>query len=391
MPRPNKGPYLSTGKAGRYDIAWTENGRSRRRSTGTSDFRKAQKILAQFILLEDRERRELIEVSDELLVSDILGDPDAPPRRAGEPRPQDYWHEHCLPNVNSLVTQGANVRRLLGYFGHMAVRSIKSSDVTNYIWAREEGEIGRPATNGGINRELSVLVAAINHAVREKRLKTDDAPKIKLLPPAAPKDRWLTRDEAARLLEAAKAARTPRVFKFVVLALGTASRKGAIQTLRPSQIDLENNIISLNPPGRRQTKKRRSEVPISSWLRPYIVDMLKDVRGDDYILGSSTDIWESFNRAVVRAGLSEDVTPHTLRHTWATWAAQAGMSMVDIAAILGDTIHTVMKNYLHHSPDHLKKAINGVAMPSFGETSALTQNSAYVLSANVGQHPEAAE
>jgi integrase len=52
------------------------------------------------------------------------------------------------------------------------------------------------------------------------------------------------------------------------------------------------------------------------------------------------------------------VTPHTLRHTWATLAARAGFSMYQIAGVLGDTVSTVERNYLKHSPDHLRDAVN---------------------------------
>ena len=52
------------------------------------------------------------------------------------------------------------------------------------------------------------------------------------------------------------------------------------------------------------------------------------------------------------------ITPHTLRHSWATQAARAGVSMWEIAGVLGDTIATVSRVYAHHSPDHLRSAVN---------------------------------
>jgi integrase len=58
------------------------------------------------------------------------------------------------------------------------------------------------------------------------------------------------------------------------------------------------------------------------------------------------------------------VTPHTFRHTWATWAAQRGVPLFEIAGMLGDTMKTVEKNYAHHHPDHLRGAVN--SMPKIG-------------------------
>jgi len=52
------------------------------------------------------------------------------------------------------------------------------------------------------------------------------------------------------------------------------------------------------------------------------------------------------------------VTPHTLRHTWATLAARAGVPLFQVAGVLGDTLPTVMRVYAHHCPDHLRGAVN---------------------------------
>jgi integrase len=59
-----------------------------------------------------------------------------------------------------------------------------------------------------------------------------------------------------------------------------------------------------------------------------------------------------------RAAVMRKATPHTLRHTWATLAAQAGVPLWEIAGVLGDTLATVMKTYAHHCPDHLRGAVN---------------------------------
>jgi len=358
MPRPNRGPYLAPNRHGTYDIAWTENGRSRRRSTGTPDFREAQKHLARFLMQHDREAyRELVKTRI-LLVRDILGDPAAPD---GE----DYWHEHVLEKVVGRDTQRYAIQKLVAHFGDMEVRQVDPADVAAYVRRRRAGDLGKPSKDGTIARELSVLVAAVRHAVRARRVKADDAPRVELPPPSPPKDRWLTKEEATRLLEAARQAkggdgRLPRVYRFIVLALMTASRRTAILELKKDQIDLENGLIRLNPAGRRQTKKRRPPVPISDELRPVLERMMSEA-SSAYLLDHPGSVRAAFDRAVARAGL-EDVTPHTLRHTWATWAAQAGVDMWKIAGVLGDTLATVERTYAHHHPNYLRGAVNAIGL-----------------------------
>jgi integrase len=140
-----------------------------------------------------------------------------------------------------------------------------------------------------------------------------------------------------------------------MIALHTGARKGAIEQLLWSQVDLDRGRIQFNPPGRVQTKKRRAVVPISDKL--FKILSMVDEREGYVIGGKGGTVRTAFETAVKRASLKE-VTPHTLRHTWATWAAQAGTSMWEIAGVLGDTIATVEKRYAHHHPDYLRAAVN---------------------------------
>ena len=217
----------------------------------------------------------------------------------------------------------------------------------------------RGVSNGTLRRELGVLVAALNHAIREKRLSRDDMPYIPMPEEPAPKDRWLTKDEANALLLAAREGWEPgepltRCYLFIMIGLHTGARKSAIEQLLWSQVNLAGRKIQFNPPGRVQTKKRRAVVPMSDKLLK-ILSMVDEMDDDKPVIGGS--IRTCFETAVKRAGLT-DVTPHTLRHTWATWAAQAGTSMWEIAGVLGDTVATVEKRYAHHHPDYLRAAVN---------------------------------
>src|SRR5215472_11749846 len=63
---------------------------------------------------------------------------------------------------------------------------------------------------------------------------------------------------------------------------------------------------------------------------------------------------EVFTAAVKDAGLEGIVTPHTLRHTAATWLMQAGVDMWTAAGFLGMTVETLERVYGHHHPGHLE-------------------------------------
>lgn len=365
MERKPKSPYLERNKFGVWEIRWSENRRSLRRTTGARDFQEAQKILANFILLKDRDE-VLSRNTHDITVLEVLGDPD-------NPADGTYWAEHVLKRVESKETATFAAKKILAYFGPMAVKDIMPDHVRAFIAKRRSGEIGKPSIDATIERDLSVLRAAINHAACNKRLPVSDVPYIEKLRGSPPKDRWLSKAEANKLLSVARMSwdkslplgeqqwavmpKLPRVYKFIAIALATGSRKSAILELKRDQVDLEWGMIQFNPSGRRQTKKRRPAVPISDELMPVMKQIIAEAEGD-LLLGSGC-IRTAFEGACSRAGL-HDVTPHTLRHTWATWAAQAGVPLTDIAAVLGDTYATVERNYLHHCPEHLRGAVNAV-------------------------------
>lgn len=355
MAPPKKAPSLHLNKQGFYEIRWSENGRSKRRSTRTSDFGFAQKILANFILIQGDEP-PAPSLDKIILIDDIFGEP------YGE-YSSSYWHDHILLNAAAPEIAYYSIVKLKKHFGHLSPSEIEASHVNSYIEKRKRGTIGNPSCGATISRELSVLNAAINHAAANNIISPADRPIIKRPPQSKPKDRWLTKKEALRLLEAArgKNAKLPRVYRFIALGLlGTASRKTAIFQLQRRQVDMENGLIHLNPPERTQTNKRRAIVPISNELRPILAQILNQIPDEPsaYLMDHPGDIRKAFSGAVKRAGLGSDVTPHTLRHTWATWAAQAGVSMFDIAGVLGDRVETVTKNYAHHCPNYLRNAVN---------------------------------
>ena len=59
---------------------------------------------------------------------------------------------------------------------------------------------------------------------------------------------------------------------------------------------------------------------------------------------------KAFSRAAKEAGL-DGVSPHVLRHTSITWAAQAGVQFFDISTYFGASTRIVENVYAHHAPD----------------------------------------
>jgi integrase len=348
MPKPNNGPQLSLNQAGIYEIRWTEDSRSRRKSTGTSLRTEAEKVLGKFLLTRTEQLTPKV-----FSVNKIL---------------EDYYNEHVVDNVVCKERQEYCIDVLGKGFGDLTVDQLTPEIVQAYKRNRKAGRVnGNKACDSTLRRELNCLIAAINHAVRYRRIKQSDVPHIELPVSAPPKDLWLDTDELNNLVTSANtfnSGRLSRIYRFVVIASETAARKNSILTLRWSQIDFESKLINFQNDGEQRTKKRRVAVPMSHFLESILLSAWAERTQNEWVLDNPNSIQSSFDmlkeRAYAKTGndVFNQITPHTLRHTWATQAARANVPMFEIAGVLGDTLTTVMRVYAHHCPDHLRSAVN---------------------------------
>lgn len=349
MPRPNRGPSLKFNRErGRYYVVWFEVGSRKQRSAGTADREEAEAFLAEF--LRQRRLRQHAGPRDpsEFPIADAL----------------DLYGELHGPTTADPARIDHAILALLPFWGESMVGDI--SDETCRAYCDDRGK-----ADGTMRRELGTLRAAVNFAHRKGRI--THVPAVWLPDKPEGKDRFLTREEVARLLNAARTGRSDtRLYLplFIMLAIYTGARKEAILSLRWPQVDLDRRRIDFRRPGARRTSKGRAHIPIPdrllTVLRParqrgsdlgHVVHMdgrpIKDIGGAWD--GSERPGDGSFGRACKRAGLS-GITPHTLRHTCGTWMAQRGVELWEIAGWLGHSHEHTVTLYAHHHPDFLDNA-----------------------------------
>lgn len=335
MPKRGQGPRLKwLQKRSKYYIVWSESGRSYERSTGTTDRAEAEIALADFI--HQRRKKEGPLDPSEVLITDILAD----------------YAEQRGPEVVRADRIAYAIVPMAQYFENWFAGNLTREACKNYMTWRNR-------SNGTMRRELGVLRAAIGHA----HLNGVIVRPIPVFLPEKPeaKDRWLTRQEVADLLFAARKLPKARYHLplFILMALYTGQRKEAILSLRWSQVDLDAQLIDFNQPGRQRTKKRRARSRIAKKLLPHLIRAKRYGRKDGpviHIHGEPIkDVKRSFAAACKIAGL-EGVTPHVLRHTSATWLMQKGVSIWDASGFLCMSAETLQRVYGHHHPDFQRNA-----------------------------------
>ncbi len=267
--------------------------------------------------------------------------------------------EDYLKHVRDVVKKRSWSRDLLSlkhlkdFFGDRNLSEIAPKDVDDYKEVRLN-EVS-PAT---VNRELEVLRHLFNLAERWKKFfSKNPVSQAGLLPLNNQLERILTPQEEERLLVSSSSS----LKAILICALNTGMRKGEIINLKWSNVDLENNVITLEHTNTKSKKTRR--IPINSELRKLLLEQRLKSGGSEYVFLSSNGTpylrQDSLNRAFIDAlkrAKVEGLRFHDLRHTAATRMIEAGASIVAVSRILGHSSLTVTMRYAHPD-DSLKEAV----------------------------------
>ncbi|WKA29343.1 site-specific integrase [Bradyrhizobium roseum] len=294
--------------------------------------------------------------------------------------PEKSPHEHTSKELHLEGT----IRRLNEYWGDKWLSEINTRESKGYVRHR----IAAGGGEGGARRDLQILQAAINHHGCENL----HYGQVNVWLPAKgnSRQRWLTRTEAAKMIWAAYryreiqtihigpmkgqkivTGRRPlrHIARFILIGCYTGTRASAIasaakrQEFGKSWVDLERGLFFRKPIGKKETKKRQPPVPLSNRLLAHMrrwdrLDIAKH-HFVEYNGQSVQSVKTGFANVVKLSEIDislENVTPHTLRHTAATWLMQAGTNLWDAAGYLGMTVEVLERVYGHHHPDYLAEA-----------------------------------
>lgn len=173
----------------------------------------------------------------------------------------------------------------------------------------------------------------------------------------------LSRDEVSRLINAAGT-----LFRRTLLMTlyGTGMRRSELAHLKVGDIDSQRMIIRVVA-GKRSKDR---DLPLSPalletlreywrWRKPklYMFPARTLRRQLDQPISDKT-VWIACSDAARRAGIKKHVTPHTLRHSWATHLLEAGTDLRTIQVLLGHGDLETTAQYLHLSQRHLQSVVN---------------------------------
>jgi len=275
--------------------------------------------------------------------------------------------------INKYIPHAKSIRRaahqdwtlfknhLFPAFGDKRLNEIKRSDIGTFM-QQKLAQNYSPAT---CNRLLARIKAVLSYAtdIEVPGFDKNPAHRFKQLKEPVYLERYLSPDEAERLLEALRASESPLLQFIIPFLLLTGARKGEALKARWEYIDLTTGswIIPMTKSGKPRhvplsrgaidillAVKQRvySDIGECTWVFP------KLITGRPY-----TALFHSWDKARKSVGLG-DVRIHDLRHSFASALVNRGMTLYDVKEILGHANIMTTQRYAHLSRQRLKEAVS---------------------------------
>lgn len=179
----------------------------------------------------------------------------------------------------------------------------------------------------------------------------------------------LSQDEVARLIDSAKNLMD---YAIVMTLYATGMRRAELCRLKIEDVDSERMIIHI-----RQGKGNRDrDVPLTPKLLKTLREYWRWMKPKTYLFPGTVHnwradkpitpkcVWSAVQDAAKRAGIKKRVSPHTMRHSWATHLLENGADLRAIQMLLGHVDLETTAIYLHLSRRHLQAVVNPVeSMP----------------------------
>jgi integrase len=239
--------------------------------------------------------------------------------------------------------------------------SISREDIEKFQIEVTEGKTSarKRGGQGAATRTLGLLGAIFDFAVK-RHMRPDNPCRGVRRAADGRRERRLSDAEYGILGAVLRKAETAGIWPSAIAALRfltlTGWRRGEAETLRWPDVDLSRRTATL-----AHTKTGRSLRPLASAA----CEALGTAQAGDLVFtfptGGPLDLGDVLRRVAALDGLPTDITPHTLRHSYASLASDLGFSEPVIAQLIGHKGRTITSRYVHSADAALLSAADAVA------------------------------
>ena len=268
-----------------------------------------------------------------------------------------FIEKHYLPHAKarkrSWQTEVGILRRhILPIFSGAKLKAITRFALSRWLESLRDKGLS-PAT---CNRALFLMKYVFNCARRWGFIAESPARDVSVLPGEEFRERYLSEEEARRLLNALDAEKDRLAALAVKLLLFTGARKSEILAARWENVDVARRILTV--PLSKSGKARH--IPLSDAA----LQVLAEIKSQsEWLFPSSqkdshiSSIFAAWDRVRTKTGL-KDVRLHDLRHSFASFLVNEGCSLYEVQRILGHQNPKVTMRYAHLAQKSLLRAVN---------------------------------
>lgn len=252
---------------------------------------------------------------------------------------------------------------ILSFFSNRDMRSIKKSEVDAF-----QIQIRKKHNPKGTNMIVAVLKTLFRDAIKEGYILKSPCEYTKTLSSDKVHDSFWTKAEIDQFL---KASYYHELHDLFLVAINTGMRRGELAGLCWDRVSFNDNTIAVTRTRDRYGLKQRTKtniirvLPMNAITRMTLLNLAqKNHHGSQYVFLGSNDqpievqhIYRKFQNAQKKAGLTNTIRFHDLRHTFASQFMMNGGNIYDVQKFLGHTDISMTTRYAHHSMEHLQAAM----------------------------------
>ena len=271
--------------------------------------------------------------------------------------------------ANTLAAYGRDLRRYLEHLGGVGrLGDVSEAQVAGFLAALREGDADHPPLSASSAARAVVAVRGLHRFAARDGIVADDVARA-VRPPAPPRrlPKAISVDDVERLLEAAGFDGTPLALRdraLVEVLYGTGARISEAVGLDVDDL-LDRDAVVLRGKGGKERV-----VPVGSYARKAVDDYLVRARPALAAGGRGTarlflnarggalsrqSAWTILRVAAERAGLETEISPHTLRHSYATHLLDGGADVRVVQELLGHASVSTTQVYTLVTVDRLRE------------------------------------
>ncbi|MDT8379006.1 MAG: site-specific tyrosine recombinase XerD [Desulfotignum sp.] len=269
-------------------------------------------------------------------------------------------------STNSISAYAADISRFLVFLESQEIESLEYVDITVILaWLVHLTRNNLAPKSRA--RHLITLRGLYRFLVNEKYVPANPVKEISIPKTGRSLPEIITVPEAAALMDSIDTTTHPRELRnaaMLEIMYGAGLRVSELIHLHTQDVNLDANLVRVTGKGDKERMVplgTRAAVITRQWKDQGRPRMLRNVTSPYLFVARAgkpmtrQGFWKIIKKCAVQAGISRTVTPHTLRHSFATHLLEGGADLRSVQIMLGHTDISTTQIYTHISRDYLMR------------------------------------